>query len=440
MKCAVVGAGISGLACAFELMEAGHEVTVFEANDRVGGNIRTQVEDGYVVEWGPNGFLDNVPETFELVRRIGLADRIQVSADAARIRFLYRHGRLHRLPEKPPSFLSSPLLSPLGRARVLLEPLGRSRPPHDETVHAFASRRIGREAAEVLVQAMVSGVFAGDARNLSLRSTFPKMFAMESDHGSLFRALMAKKKAGGGGGPSGPAGTLTSIAGGMSELTNRLAQLLGDRVRLGVAVTGVTADGAGFVMQGPEERADFVVLSSPAWEAARMVEPLSARASELLARIPGSPVVVVATVYDEAAVGGPPEGFGFLAPRGEGLRILGCLWTSSIYPGTRAPEGKVLLRTMVGGALDPDAVALDDETLLNLVAADLKTSMGLTADPERHWVFRHARGIPQYVPGHGKRLAEVARELAAYPNLVLAGNSYRGISVNSVVAEARALA
>ncbi len=171
-----------------------------------------------------------------------------------------------------------------------------------------------------------------------------------------------------------------------------------------------------------------------------MVEPLSARASELLARIPGSPVVVVATVYDEAAVGGPPEGFGFLAPRGEGLRILGCLWTSSIYPGTRAPEGKVLLRTMVGGALDPDAVALDDETLLNLVAADLKTSMGLTADPERHWVFRHARGIPQYVPGHGKRLAEVARELAAYPNLVLAGNSYRGISVNSVVAEARALA
>ncbi len=443
MKCAVVGAGISGLACAFELLEAGHDVSVFDNNRRVGGNIRTRIEDGYIVEWGPNGFLDNVPETLDLVRRIRLSDRIQVSADAARIRFLYRRGRLLPLPMKPPSFFSSPLLSGLGRARVVLEPLAYRRPRHDESVHAFASRRIGREAADVLVQAMVSGVFAGDARNLSLRATFPKMYGMEKEHGSLLKAMLAKRKGGGAGrapgGPSGPGGTLTSFSGGMSDLTYRLTHALGKRISLGARVDAVISEAGGYRLEGPDETAECVVLSSPAWETSRMLSPLSGRAAELLGRIPGSPIVVVATAYDEAAIGGAPDGFGFLAPRGEGLRILGCLWTSSIYPGTRAPEGKVLLRTMVGGAMDHAAADLSDEDLLDLVARDLKRSMGLIADPERHWIFRHRKGIPQYVPGHGKRLAEVARELAGHPNLMLAGNSYRGISVNSVIAEARGL-
>ena len=411
MKVAVVGGGISGLANATEAVERGHEVVVFERSSRPGGNIRTEHEDGFVVEWGPNGFLDNVPETLDLVRRIGLQDRLQVSADAARVRFLYRRGRLLELPMKPPSFFTSPLLSGLGRARVMFEPLAPRRPRHDETVHAFASRRIGREAADVLVQAMVSGVFAGDARNLSLRSTFPKMFAMEEEHGCLLKAMIAKKKAGGGGGgPSGPGGTLTSFSGGMSDLTYRLTNVLGKRVRLGTPVDAVVPEDGGYRLEGPDETAECVVLASPAWEACRMVAPVSARAAEFLGRIPGSPIVVVATAYDEAAVGGSPPGFGFLAPRGEGLRILGCLWTSSIYPGTRAPLGKVLLRTMVGGALDPGAVELDDPELLDRVAADLRRSMGLTAAPERHWIFRHRRGIPQYVPGHGARLAEVARE------------------------------
>jgi protoporphyrinogen/coproporphyrinogen III oxidase len=439
MKCVVVGAGISGLACAYELLSAGHRVKVFEAADRIGGNIRTHREAGYTVEWGPNGFLDNVPETPALISRIGLDDRLEVSADAARIRFLYRGGRLHRLPEKPPAFLASPLLSPLGRARVLLEPLARSHPKTDETVHAFAARRIGREAADVLVQAMVSGVYAGDAKNLSLRSTFPKMYDMEHRHGGLFKAMLAKKKAGAGGGPAGPGGTLTSFEGGMEDLTDGLAEKLEGRISLSTPIAGIVTDGAGYRLEGPDEQADLVVLSSPAWAAAKMVATLSPEAGALLGEIPGASIAVVATAYDETDAGGPPKGFGFLAPRGEGLSILGCLWTSSIYPGTRAPEGKVLLRTMVGGAMDAAAVNLPDEALLDLVAADLKVSMGLTATPERHWIFRHQKGIPQYIPGHGARLAKVARLLAPHPRVILAGNSYRGISVNSVVAEAARL-
>jgi oxygen-dependent protoporphyrinogen oxidase len=311
---------------------------------------------------------------------------------------------------------------------VLLEPLARGRPRHDETVHAFAARRIGREAADVLVQAMVSGVFAGDARRLSLRATFPKMYGMEREHGSLFRALMARRRAGAAkGGPAGPGGTLTSLRGGMVVLIEALARRLGGRLRLGDEVADLAA---------LTDEHDRVVLSCPAWRAAPLVAGVSTEAGRLLSEIPGASLAVVATAYDQSELGGPPEGFGFLAPPGQGLRILGCLWTSSIYPGTRAPEGRVLLRTMVGGALDPAAVDLPEEALLDRVARDLEESMGLKAAPVRHWIFRHRRGIPQYVKGHGARLAEVARLLRPHPRLVLAGNSYRGISVNAVIHEA----
>ena len=437
MKVAVVGGGISGLANATEAVERGHEVVVFERSSRPGGNIRTEHEDGFVVEWGPNGFLDNVPETLNLVRRVGLEARVQVSSDAARKRFIYRGGRLHLLPERPSSFLRSPLLSPLGRARVLLEPLTRGRPRRDESVHSFAARRIGREAADVLVQAMVSGVYGGDARRLSLRSAFPKMYQMERAHGGLFRAMIAKQRAGGGsGGPAGPGGTLTSFVGGMSDLVDALLARLGDRVAVSTPVTGLRAEGDGFVLEGPGNRVDRVVLSVPAPEAGGILAGLAPEAAAGLRSIRGVPIAVVATVYDEAEIGGPPDGFGFLVPRGEGLRILGCLWTSSIYPGTRAPDGRVLLRTMIGGATDPAAPDLADEDLLATVARDLAASMGLRAAPVRHWIFRHRAGIPQYEPGHGKTLAGVARALRPWPGIVLTGNSYRGISVNAVVREA----
>jgi oxygen-dependent protoporphyrinogen oxidase len=440
VKWAVVGGGIAGLAHGFALLSRGHEVTVFEAAPRSGGNIRTERDGGYSVEWGPNGFLDNVPATFEFVRRLGIGESLLCSSDAARVRWLFRRGRLLRLPESPPAFFASPLLSPFGRARVLLEPLARGRPRHDETVHAFASRRIGREAADVLVSAMVSGVFAGDARRLSLRSAFPKMHAMEAAHGSLFRALIARRRAGTArGGPAGPGGVLTSFRGGMEDLVAAFAARLGERLRLSTPVTGLSRRRDGWVLDGPGEEAEGVVLACPAPVTSRLLRPLAPEAAARLGRVRGASIAVVGLAFDEAALGGPPAGFGFLAPPGEGLRILGCLFDSSVYPGHRAPPGKVLLRAMIGGALDPGAVDLDDGALLATARADLRKAMGLRADPERHWIFRFPRGIPQYEPGHGLRLAEAARMLAPWPTLRLAGNSYRGISVNSCLEEAAPL-
>jgi len=444
VKIAIVGAGISGLANAFEAKEAGHEVVVCERAPRAGGNIRTERAGGYTVEWGPNGFLDNVPETLDLVRRLGLSDRLKVSSDAARLRFIWRRGKLRELPLSPPAFLKSPILTLGGRLRVLFEPFAKKRPEGDESVHAFAARRIGKQAADVLVQAMVSGVFAGDAKRLSLRATFPKMWGMETSYGGLLKAMKARKaerKARGesasGGGPAGPGGTLTSFSGGMIELVDTLVSRLDGAVRLDTPVTGLARAGDGWRLEGPGETADRVVLSCPAWEAAGIVRSLDADAADHLDGIGGASVTVVATAYDADAMGGPPDGFGFLVPRGEGPGILGCLWTSSIYPGDRAPEGKVLLRTMIGGATDPDRAGLPDDALLEIVAAELRRTMGLETSPERHWIFRHPRGIPQYRIGHRERLAGALKRLRPHRGILLAGNSYRGISVNATIKEAR---
>ena len=197
----IVGGGIAGLATAVQLKDRAAaiseelEVTVLEADAHLGGNIHTDRCDGFTIECGPNGYLDNVPAMTRLVERVGLTSKIQKADDSAAKRFLYRNGRLHALPTGPLSFLKSRVLSPRGRMRFLLEPFARAKPAGtDETIHEFASRRIGTEAAEILIDAMISGVFAGNTRELSLASALPKMAAMEAQHGSLFKAMMARKK------------------------------------------------------------------------------------------------------------------------------------------------------------------------------------------------------------------------------------------------------
>ena len=255
-RIAIVGAGIAGLAVAEALKRRNRavEVVVLERASRAGGNIRSEAIDGYTCEWGPNGFLDSVPETLELVGAIGLADRLQVSDAAARRRFIYRRGRLHALPGSPLDFVRSRLLSWPGKGRLLLEPLAGRNAGGDETIHAFAVRHLGREAADVLVGPMVSGIFGGDAKQLSLRACFPRMWTLEAEHRSLFLAMLAlqrrrrRERATGrapaaarpaGSGIGAPAGRLTSFQGGMEELVRALLGVLGDTVRLNCLVHSI---------------------------------------------------------------------------------------------------------------------------------------------------------------------------------------------------------
>lgn len=460
MRVAIIGGGIAGLAAAHALRTQAPDtdVVVLEARDRVGGYVRSDLIDGYLCEAGPDGFLDTAPATLALVDAIGLSPRLLPSRDEARRRFIFRRGRLHEVPLSPAGFGSTRLLSPLGKLRVLAEPFASRAPRHDESILGFAERHIGREAAHVLVGSMVSGIFAGDASQLSLRSCFPKMHEMETEYGSLFRALFAKRRAGRSeNGVGAPAGRLMSFTGGMEDLVRAAAAALGPAVRTNRAVANleirhapgqpprprlVGARAFSLACNGHLVEADAVVLAGSAHESADLVRPFAPAASALLAAIQTAPLAVVCLGYDATALAadrGPLNGFGFLVPRGEGPRILGALWETSIYQG-RAPLGKALLRVMIGGATDPEAVDLNDGELVGLVRTDLERTMGLRLVPEFAHLVRHWRGIPQYTSGHDSRLARIDAVLAGHPGIFLAGNSYRGVSINACIEDAQRVA
>ena len=442
-RIAIIGGGIAGLSIAWKIHQRDPEasVVVLERSAQAGGNIRTEQVDGYTCESGPDGFLDNAPATLQLAREVGLGHRLLPSSDSARRRFIFRRGRLHEVPVSPLAFAKTRLLSARGKLRLMCEPFGRRPPSGDESIHDFASRRIGTEAASVLVGSMVSGVFAGDAAALSLKACFPRMWELEHEHGSLVRALLAtrknRKKEDAAGAP---AGRLTSFTGGMSELITALTRALGREVRLcSPALSLAAAPDGGWRIQTPDGPvdADAVVLADPASESANLIRPFEPNLAGEIEDIRTAPIAVVSLGYAEEDTG-PLNGFGFLVPRSEGIRILGALWETSIYPH-RAPSGKTLLRVMIGGACDPGAVGLDDDALLATVRADLERTMGLRAVPEFVKVVRHRKGIPQYTGGHLDRLQRTERLLGRYPSLHLAGNSYRGVSINNCIAEAEGL-
>lgn len=449
----VVGGGVAGMTVALELLERASvspdppEVICLEASSRPGGNIRSESDSGYVLEWGPNGFLDNSPPTLHLVRRIGLSDRLLPSDAASAKRYIYRAGKLRKLPGGALSFLFSDVLTTGGKLSVFGEPFRKGkRDDVEESVYSFASRRIGEQAARVLVAAMVSGIYAGDAKNLSLQAAFPKMARMERDHGGLFRAMLSRKreKSPGGGGPSGPGGHLTSFDGGLQVLTDGLASALGPVLRLNTKVSAVGDMGIRGVRVLPESGAPIdaaaVVLACPSWHASELVAETDRELSEAIGAIPSASLAVVHLGYRNRDLPVPLDGFGYLAPRGEGLRILGTLWSSSIFPGNRAPDGHALVTSMIGGATDPEAVDLEDAALAQLVRADLEKTMRVERNPSFVRIFRHPRGIPQYTLGHMARLATIDRRLDEHPGLFVCGNSYRGISVNACVAEAATIA
>jgi oxygen-dependent protoporphyrinogen oxidase len=447
----VVGGGVSGLTVAYEILERsqrlpeGLDVQCLEAGERAGGNIRSERVDGFLCEAGPTGFLDNAPATVTLARRLGLSERIVRARPAAVDRYIYRAGALRKVPLAPLSFLRSGILSPRGKLRLLAEPFARRSRHEDESIHEFASRRIGSEAASVLVDAMVSGVYAGDSRQLSLRATFPKMHRMEREHGSLFRAMLAKRRqaraegTSDGGGPAGPGGVLTSFRDGLEELTGALAAALGERLRLSTPVEQISSMGWRGIRilptHGAPIDADAVVLCCPAWRAAPIVRSLDAALHDAIDAIPSVPLAVVHTGFRTLALGDQPAGFGFLVPRGQGPRILGSLWITQIFEG-RAAEGASLFTSMVGGAHDPEGAGLPDDKLLGLVLGDLGRVMGITVRPYFTRIVRWPRGIPQYTLGHPRRLRTIEERVGRCPGLFVAGNSYRGISVNACVEEA----
>ena len=444
MKISIVGAGISGLATAQAILDrkSDAEVTVFEADQRIGGKVWSELgPEGYLCEGGVNGFLDKIPRTLELCNEVGLSP---VAADAAaQKRYVYSAGELHKLPEKPPEFLRSRLLSVPGRLRVIYEMVAGGTDNPDETLAQFATRRLGSEAFDKLIDPMASGVFAGDASRLSLKSCFPRIHEIETQYGSLIRGLIRlQKKAKREGkrntpGP-GPGGRLTSFDGGMSALTDRLAEQLGERIRVATPVGGMSRTGKRYTMQldtGEEVESDIVILAAPAHAQARILKTLDSTLATLLGEIPYPALSVVCFGYHKERVGRVLDGFGFLVPSKEQRAVLGTIVDSNVFPG-RAPGDAVLLRSMVGGARTPELAMLPDEQLISRVKSDLQDILGLRPEPEFVRIFRHKKAIPQYIIGHAEKLKTIDVQLQRHPGLMLTGNAFRGVSLNDCIVNA----
>jgi oxygen-dependent protoporphyrinogen oxidase len=453
-RIAIVGAGLSGLSTAHYLVnllsDAGKEaeILILEAEDLPGGKMRTIRQDGFRVEWGPNGFLTNKPYGMELVKDLGIEGRLARSSDLARKRYIYSGGTLHRLPETPPAFFRSNLLSLPGRLRILWEPFAPGPPGGiDESLGDFARRRLGPEALEKLIDPMVTGIFAGDPDKMSLRACFPLIHDLEEKYGGLVRGMLSLRRERARQGvqsemSAGPGGVLMSFDEGVQTLADTLAGRLSEGLHRNVAVDRIERRGNMYVLllseggRREEMAADVVVVATPAYAAAQILAPLDEGLSDALAGIPYSPITVAALGYGKATLENPLDGFGFLIPRGERRKILGALWDSSVFPN-RAPEGMALLRVMVGGVRAPEIAALPEEQLLTLARRELRDILGISAEPVLARAFFHDRGIPQYLVGHGKRLERIDGRLAHFPGLYLNSNAYRGIALNDCVLQSR---
>jgi protoporphyrinogen/coproporphyrinogen III oxidase len=441
-RVAIIGGGISGLSALHFLrrrLPSNVSIRLFEADSRLGGTIGSDRIDGYVCDWGPNGFLDRVPLTLQLVEELGLQDKLRPANPQADNRFIYRHGRLHAISASPIKFMTSSLLSLRGRLRVTMEPLIKpKRDDTDESVFDFAARRIGREAAEAMIDPMVSGIFGGAAKAVSLRSCFPVMEEMERDHGSLFRAMLAKKKTGKNAGPAGPSGRLTSFDNGLYTIIERFHDLYADQIQKDSPVQRIIKTPQGYQIDFPGKPAETfaaVVLATPAYAAAQILHDTDPQLSDLLDQIPYASLAVCCFGYSGDQRARELDGFGFLVPRNEGKRILGSIWTSSIFRD-QAPDGQVLLRSMIGGYTDPAAVRLIDDELTTLVNGELTAILALQTRPTFVRIFRYEKGIPQFTLGHSDRLKQIDKRLHTLPGIYLASNAYSGIGLNDCVTRA----
>lgn len=446
----VIGAGISGLATAYAVeqlaaqAELEVETLVLEKQDRTGGKIWSRREEGFLCEWGPNGFLDSKPSTLDLCAALGISDQLLRSDDNARKRFIYSEQMLHRLPESGPSFLKSKLISWPGKLRLAGELLVPKRTDSsDETLAEFGRRRLGDEALNKLIAPMVSGIFAGDPETMSLKSCFLKIYQLEQEHGGLLKAMLKlakKKRAEQKSGKvvasaAGPGGVLTSFQEGIQQLTDGVGAGLKGTVKTASGVARVESKNGGYLLfleDGQQIEAEILISAAPAYAAAAMLAEVSPQTSALLTQIPYASMNVVCFGYQRDRIARDLDGFGYLTPKAEGRSTLGTLWDSSIFPN-RAPQGQVLLRSMMGGATNMAAIDLSEDEVRQKTMDDLKVIMGINAEPDFARIFRHRHAIPQYTRGHGERVGAINESLAQHAGLLLTGNAFGGVGLNDCV-------
>jgi oxygen-dependent protoporphyrinogen oxidase len=443
---AIVGAGIAGLATAYELSRRGASFVVLERAPRAGGVIFSEEIDGFTIDGGPDSLLIHKPEGIALCEELGLGGRL-VSTKTPRVAYIQRARRLHALPAA--SVLGIPTrLGPFARTRLFTW-AGKIRmgaelfvPPRrggeDESIGAFMTRRFGREAATYLAEPLLAGIHAGDVDRLSMKALFPRLVDAEEKHGSVLRAFRPKPQS-----PiPSPDGAFRSFPGGLSELVRALVGALGEpQVRTGASVTSIAGHGP-FLLQTSSEaiEARAVVLAVPAYVASALTRDRDQELAGLCAAIPYASAATIALAFRREAIAHPLNGSGFVVPRVEKTGILAGSWLSSKWPHRAPDDDHVLLRTFVGGARDPQALDRSDDDLVSLSLAALRPLIGIRGAPLFSRVYRWDRGNAQHEVGHLDRMIAIDRALARHPGLFVTGSGFRGVGIPDCVGDGRATA
>jgi oxygen-dependent protoporphyrinogen oxidase len=430
----VVGAGPAGLAAAHRLTSLGHTVTVYEASGRAGGSVRTEHQDGFLAEHGPNSMQAPSGAVAQLLRDLGLEARRVDASRAARKRYVVRDGRPKALPLSPPTFLTSSFFSVKAKLTLLTEPLASPAPAGDESIAGFVRRRFGQEFLDYAAAPFVSGIYAGDPEALSIRHALPRVHALEREHGSVLKGAIKASLRAGRPGRRGGSG-LMSFRDGMAELTDGMATCLGTRIRVGAGVTRVRRNGRGWAVAAPDGAVphEAMVLAAPAHAlAALRLEALHGDRLTDLAAIPHPPVATLALGFRRGDVEHPLDGFGMLVPAVERRRILGVVFSSTLFPH-RAPADHVTLSVFAGGARQPEVAALQPTALEDLVLRELGELLGVRGAPVFRAYAHWPHAIPQYVVGYDRLSAVLDAIEAANPTLRFAGSYRRGVALGDTL-------
>lgn len=451
-RIAVVGGGIAGLSAAWALRQRGIDVTLFEASDRLGGKLHTDQVDGLLIDSGPDSFLSSKPAALQLVEQIGLGERVVNTLPDGGGTFILRDGRLTPLPEGitllvPADFKSiarTRLLSPFGKARMAMDYVIPTRKDDaDESIGDFVRRRVGKQVFERMAEPLLSGIYAGDADQLSLLSTFPRLRDTERTHGSVIKGAMAQKRQARESGykPQSPRTPFVSLAGGLSELVGALVDRIGrEHIQTSAHVASIIELGSELAIElasGAREVFNGVIVAAPASETADMLSQLDSRLTTELRRIPYVSSATISLAFNAADVADKQIGRGFVIPRAEGRTLTAVTWTSNKFAG-RVPDGVALLRGFVGRAGNQRPAYLDDDVLIPLVRAELQTILGIDAEPLLARVYRWPRAMPQYNLGHQEVLASLSEQLADHPGIALTGAAFRGVGIPDCISDATA--
>lgn len=482
MRVLVIGGGITGLTAAWALLSSAREgdfpldCLLVERASRLGGKILTESAGGCLVEAGPEAFISLKPAATELCEELGIGHRVIGTRPEHNRTYILRNRRLHTIPGGMATFLPTDwrefvftrLVSWPGKIRMGLEYFLPARPRgSDESMESFFCRRLGREAYSWLIEPLLSGIYAGDGSRLGLAATFPRYLAMERQHGGLVRAALAARSAqrasaqaarrspGAGGFPDGngsrrgsrPSGMFLNLQGGLGELTDLLTETigrLGGRMQTGVNVASLVFGGPEATVRAHLEPGgwwdvDAVVMATPAFDAADLVESQDPRLATRLREIPYASTATVSAAFDEGDVARRLDGYGFVVPRGERMQILASTWTSSKWEG-RAPRGTALLRCYLGGDGREEILQGDDDQLLGRAMEEVGRVVGLRSRPRRAWVHRWERAMPQYLVGHRDRVLAITEASSRLPGLHLAGSAYHGIGIPDCIADGRRVA